>query len=150
MKQSKLLLYQDESNMTDLAPETTSKLDDLKTQANDLINSMYEEIAEAVMHLDKFLIPAHGINQPNFENPMNLFKRQLKIEELSFELAHKKYQKSLNDLIKIGRADQLATSHRYIINWMRTLETVITEQQKIFVKRGNIDPSKSKLGYYLI
>jgi hypothetical protein len=33
---------------------------------------------------------------------------------------------------------------------MRTLETVITEQQKIFVKRGNIDPSKSKLGYYLI
>lgn len=81
---------------------------------------------------------------------MNLFKRQLKIEELSFELAHKKYQKSLNDLIKIGRADQLATSHRYIINWMRTLETVITEQQKIFVKRGNIDPSKSKLGYYLI
>jgi hypothetical protein len=36
---------------------------------------------------------------------MNLFKRQLKLEELSFELAHKKYQKSLNDLIKIGRAD---------------------------------------------
>jgi predicted transcriptional regulator len=66
---------------------------------------MYEEIADAVMHLDKFLIPAHGINQPDFENPMNLFKRQLKIEELSFELAHKKYQKSLNDLIKIGRAD---------------------------------------------
>ena len=81
---------------------------------------------------------------------MNLFKRQLKIEELSFELAHKKYQKSLNDLLKIGRADQLATSHRYIISWMRTLELAITEQQKIFVKRGNIDPSRNKLGYYLI
>jgi len=100
--------------------------------------------------LDKFIIPIHGIAKPDYENPMNLFKRQLKIEELSFELAHKKYQKSLNDLLKIGRADQLATSHRYIISWMRTLELAITEQQKIFVKRGNIDPSRNKLGYYLI
>jgi len=57
-----------------------------------------------------------------------MFKRQLKIEELSFELAHKKYSKALNDMIKIGKADQLAVSHRYIINWMRILEKAINEQ----------------------
>jgi hypothetical protein len=67
-------------------------------------------------------VPAHGIPYPELENPMNLFKRQLKLEELSFELAHKKYQKSLNDLIKIGRADQLATSHRYILSWIKAME----------------------------
>lgn len=33
---------------------------------------------------------------------------------------------------------------------MRTLETAISEQQKIFVKRGNIDPSRNNMGYYLI
>jgi hypothetical protein len=43
------------------------------------------------MTVDKFIIPVHGINQPQFENPLNLFKRQIKIEELSFELAHNKY-----------------------------------------------------------
>jgi hypothetical protein len=81
---------------------------------------------------------------------MNLFQRQLKVEELSFELSHEKYKKTLDSLIKLGRADQLATSHRYILLWMRSLEAAITEQQKIFLKRGNLDPQKSKIGYYLI
>ena len=30
------------------------------------------------------------------------------------------------------------------------MEASIQEQQKIFIKRGNLDPSKSKIGYYLI
>jgi hypothetical protein len=33
---------------------------------------------------------------------------------------------------------------------MRSLEAAITEQQKIFIKRGNLDPQKSKIGYHLI
>ena len=108
--------------------QAEEQLTALKSTSNALINTMYDEIAEKVLHVDKFMIPAHGIPNSDFENPTNLFKRQLKIEELSFELAHKKYQKSLNDLIKIGKADQLATSHRYIISWMRTLEKAINEQ----------------------
>jgi hypothetical protein len=36
---------------------------------------------------------------------MNLFQRQLKIEELSFELSQSKYKQSLDALIKIGKAD---------------------------------------------
>ena len=70
-----------------------------------LINEMYDQIAQKAFSLDRFIIPIHGINSPEKENPMNLFKRQLKIEELSFELAHEKYTKSLQDLLKIGRAD---------------------------------------------
>jgi len=115
-----------------------------------MINTLFDEIAKKIQNMDNFIIPVHGIPNPDKENPLNLFKRQLKIEELSFELAHKKYQNSLNDLIKIGRADQLATSHRYIIGWMRTMERAITEQQKIFVKRGNLDAHKSQVGYYLL
>jgi len=81
---------------------------------------------------------------------MNLFQRQLKIEELSFELSHQKYKSTLESLIKIGKADQLAVSHRYILSWMRNLEAQISEQQKIYLKRGSMDPQKSKVGYYLI
>lgn len=127
-----------------------AKITRKKEQYNQMINEMYDEIAQKVLTVDQFIMPAHGIPDPDHENPMNLFKRQLKVEELSFELAHKRYQKSLGQLISIGRADTLATSHRYIIGWTRTLERAITEQQRIFVKRGNLDPSRSKLGYHLV
>ena len=30
------------------------------------------------------------------------------------------------------------------------MEAAVTEQQKIFIKRGNLDPKKQKLGQYLI
>lgn len=81
---------------------------------------------------------------------MNLFQRQLKIEELSFELSQEKYKSQLDSLIKIGKASELAVSHRYILSWMRLLETSIAEQQKIFIKRASLDPNKSKIGYYLV
>jgi len=128
--------------------KTTNQLQEYKKEVNTIINSLYEEIAQAAFKLDKFRVPLHGIDQPSLENPVNLFQRQMKIEQLSFELAHEKYKNSLNDLIKIGRADQLATSHRYILQWVRSLETAISEQQKIFVKRGSMD--SSKVGYYLL
>ena len=110
----------------------------MRDKTNFLINELYDEIANTAFDLDKFIIPIHGISKPDYENPMNLFKRQLKIEEKSFELAHDKYTKSLNDLLKIGRADSLATSHRYILSWMRWLDGAISEQQRIFIKRGSL------------
>jgi hypothetical protein len=33
---------------------------------------------------------------------------------------------------------------------MKLLEQSISEQQQIFIQRGNLDPQKSKIGYYLI
>ena len=110
---------------------------------NSVINTIYDQIAHRLFKLDKFLLPVQGISNPDAENPLNLFKRQLKLEELSFDLAHRKYKQSLNDLIKIGRADQLAASHRYILRWMRAIETAVVEQQRIYVKRANIDPLKN-------
>jgi len=63
-------------------------------------------------------------------------------------MAHSKYKNSLHQLIKIGKGDQLAASHRYILQWVRSLEVAISEQQKIFMQRANLDTNK--LGYYLI
>ena len=59
-----------------------SEVEELKQSYNLLIDQMYEEIAQKLYTLDRFMIPTHGIPSPKLENPMNLFKRQLKIEEL--------------------------------------------------------------------
>lgn len=139
-----------EKRVTDLQQTQKEKIEVLKKKINNNINSLYNEVCKTAFALDKYRIPVHGIPHPTKENPMNLFQRQLKIEELSFELSQTKYKQSLDSLIKIGRADQLSVSHRYIISWMKLLEDAISEQQKIFIQRGNLDPQKSKIGYYLI
>ena len=99
----------------------------LKKEMNTLINALYEDIANYSFSIDPYRVPVHGISQPDQENPVNLFQRQLKIEQLSFELSHIKYKKSLDDLIKVGKADQLGSSRRYILRWMKTLSTSIAE-----------------------
>ena len=70
-----------------------------------MINNLYNEISNKAFELDKYRIPIHGISHPDHENPMNLFQRQLKIEELSFELSQNKYKATLDSLMKFGKAD---------------------------------------------
>lgn len=87
--------YMDEDNRADSSDSNNlqQKLNDLKQRYNSVIDSMYDEIATAIIstEVDKYLVPVHGIPFPEKENPVNLFKRQLRLEELSFELAHTKY-----------------------------------------------------------
>jgi hypothetical protein len=52
---------------------------------------LYDDIFKKALEMDTFRIPVYGIPQPSLENPVNLFQRQIKIEQLSFELAHNKY-----------------------------------------------------------
>jgi hypothetical protein len=40
---------------------------------NSIINSLYEEVANAAFSLDRYRIPIHGIDKPECENPVNLF-----------------------------------------------------------------------------
>lgn len=54
----------------------------------------------------------------------------------------------MDNLIKVGKAEELAHSHRYILQWIETMTAVITEQQKIAAKRGAFD--KNSIGYYLM
>ena len=137
---SKTALQYMRRKVQDLKTDSKDKLEGLKSDINIMINKIYNEVCNTAFNLDPYRIPVHGISNPEIENPMNLFQRQLKIEELSFELSHFKYKQTLDSLMKYGKADQLAVSHRYILNWMHSLEMAINEQQKIFIKRGNIDP----------
>lgn len=57
------------------SPQVDNKLDQLKEKTNHLINKLYDNIAAECFSVDKFIVPAHGIANPELENPMNLFKR---------------------------------------------------------------------------
>ena len=119
--------------------KNASRLKKLKEHVNVIINQLFEDIVESAYKYDPHRVPVFGIPNPDLENPVNLFKRQLQIEESAFYSAHTKYKQQLHGLIKIGKADQLASSHRYILAWMKTLENSISEQQRIFVKQGSLD-----------
>lgn len=85
--------------------KSQDKLTELKKEMNSIINALYEEVANYAYSMDKYRVPIHGVSQPDLENPLNLFRRQLQIEQLSFELAHEKYKTQLTELVRIGRAD---------------------------------------------
>ena len=87
------------------------------------------------MSYDKFRVPVHGVPYPSLENPANLFQRQLKIEEHSFEFALTKYKTQLKSLVEIGRAHELGSSSRFMLKWIRDLDRAISEQQNLMVKR---------------
>lgn len=76
-----------EKKVLDLQKGQKEKLDTLKRRINNNINNLYNEVCKTAFSLDKYRIPIHGMPHPGKENPMNLFQRQLKIEELSFELS---------------------------------------------------------------
>ena len=57
------------------APKVDNRVESLKEKVNQLINKLYDDIAQECFSLDKFIMPAHGIPTPELENPMNLFKR---------------------------------------------------------------------------
>ena len=52
-----------------------SELKRLEEQLNKVINAMYNDLARQIFKQDMFILPVHGIPNPDQENPMNLFKR---------------------------------------------------------------------------
>lgn len=45
----------------------------MKKEFNTIINQLYDEITDAAMNMDRFRVPLHGIQNPDLENPVNLF-----------------------------------------------------------------------------
>ena len=103
------------------------RIQSLKTKINNLINELYENVVMSAFQYEQHRVPIHGIPEPQYENPVNLFQRQLQIEQYSFDQSHQRYKNQVADLIKLGKADQLASSHRNILKWTRTMEAALAE-----------------------
>ena len=53
------------------------RLKGLKNHVNNLINELYDLVLSSAYRHEKHRVPFHGIPEPKFENPVNLFQRQL-------------------------------------------------------------------------
>lgn len=138
------------SNHMQVQKQLKEEIDKKKDESNLVINEIYNEITETAFSLDKYRVPYYGIKNPELENPINLFQRQLKIEELSFELSHAKYKNTLESLIKMGRADQLAASHRIVLHWLKSIENAVHEQQRIYLRKSNLEADKGKPSFFIL
>ena len=57
--------------------KTQERLKVLKTHINNLINELYELVLASAYKHENHRVPFYGIPNPQFENPVNLFQRQL-------------------------------------------------------------------------
>jgi hypothetical protein len=53
--------------------ESQDKMSELKREMNSIINALYEEIATFAFSMDRYRVPVNGIDQADYENPLNLF-----------------------------------------------------------------------------
>lgn len=53
------------------------------------------------------------------------------------------------NLIKMGQADKLSTSYRNILRWTKSMETALSEQQRIFLKK-NLNAQGDKISFYIL
>ena len=72
---------------------------------NQLINELYSRVFNSAIQYNNFGLPLNGIKNPDNENPINLFKRQINVEETSFRMSQAAYQKMIQSLIKINKID---------------------------------------------
>ena len=62
-----------QGNAAKLRDQNQERIRSLKVKINNLINELYDTILQATFKYDSHRVPFHGIAQPQFENPVNLF-----------------------------------------------------------------------------
>ena len=80
---------------------------DLIVKINGYLENMYSKILESALGQDDYRIPVVGITSSKLENPVNVFHRQLLIEEHSFNLAHKNYTEFLESILETNQENML-------------------------------------------
>lgn len=98
-------------------------------ERNKLVSDYYSNLFK-VCSDELFKLPINGIPYPDFENPRNLFERQLILEDESSEIAIGKFMANYDNLTAMGMAQNLAFSRSYIIKWFPDLCKAIKEEQQ--------------------
>jgi len=113
-----------------------------------LITECYDEIAR-VAFAGPFRLPVGGVRFPDYENPRNLFERQLLLEDESNEIAVDKFLSVYDDLENLGMSWNLKFAKSYIIEWFPNLTKAIKEEQEQCLL-GDLKGDRKHYGSYLI
>ena len=107
----------------------TKELEANNLSRDKIIYTCYSEIIKTAME-GLFRLPKNGIKYPEFENPRNLFERQLLLEDESNDIAIEKFLSVYEDLQNIGLSFNLQFARKYIVEWFPNLTKAIKEEQE--------------------
>ena len=96
-----------------------------------------------------FRLPKIGILYPDFENPRNLFERQLVLEDESNEIAVERFLNIYEDLQNLEMSYNLRFAKSYIIEWFPNLTRAIKDEQEKCLL-GDLKGDRRHYGPYLI
>src|SRR5690606_33386659 len=97
-------------------------------------NNLYNHLQE-LSFVNNLKTPVNGILYPTKENSHNLFRRQLIIEQGTFDDATEEYLQILGDLNKLDKVTELAVNQRLLIRWNKVLTTVMLESQNLIINK---------------
>lgn len=96
---------------------------------NEMIEKFYDQLFKVAAE-NNFKLPLYGIPFPELENPRNLFKRQLILENESNELAVDNFMLTYEQMHKFGLAHNLSWSRSHIVKWFPVLCKAIRMEQE--------------------
>jgi len=129
-------------------PET-SELTPLAQENRDLmISDCFNRIAKASFD-GLFRLPKTGIAYPDFENPRNLFERQLLLEDESNEIAVEKFLNVYDDLQSLGLSYNLSFAKNAIVEWFPNLTKAVNDEKEQCLL-GNLKGDRKYYAPYLV
>lgn len=120
-----------------------------KKKVQQILNDMYNEITEAGI-VNPLKTPFYGIIHPDKENQHNLFRRQLLIEEGTFEKANEDFIKIFNNLQDIGQAHEMFFNRKMLTKWYGSLNYAIAEYQKLVIEGSEFNKKSNEFLKYFI
>lgn len=131
-------IYSEENNnlkINEIALEEVKEiLNKKKLIIQDLINDIYNEISDNCI-INPLKTPNLGILYAQNESQKNLFRRQIMIEENSFDRASYDFTKIFSSLQNVEKAHELFCNKKLLIAWHQKLVFHISEAQKNIIQK---------------
>lgn len=146
---SKYVINNKESDVKLNEEEIKSYLNEKKNRVQQIFNDMYNELVDCGI-VNKLKTPFYGITHPEKENRHNLFRRQLMVEEGTFDRANEDFVNIFNSLQNIDKAHQLFINKKMLTEWYATLSHAIAEYQKLIIDAQEFNKKSNDYMKYFI
>jgi len=117
------------NDLLEKIPKNEKQTSNAKDRRDHLINDCYDKIAKASFD-GLFRLPKGGIAFPDYENPRNIFERQLLLEDESNEIAVEKFLNIYDDLQNLGLSFNLTFAKNYIVEWFPNLTKAVNDEKE--------------------
>jgi hypothetical protein len=124
-------------------------LNEKKNKVQQIFNELYNELSEKGIP-NKLKTPFNGILYPEKENKVNMFRRQLMLEENTFQDANKDFVDIFTSLQKMDRAHEMFFNKNVVSDWSQKLVASISDYQSLVLDKMEFNiKGREYLKYFL-